>query len=52
MCLYLDPWMEYFGVPELSLDQSIQTPQSRVFADSKGVLSKGHRRRSWEARKT
>lgn len=46
------PWMECFGVPGLNLDQSFQTPHSRVFASSKGVLFKGHRRRSWEAGKT
>lgn len=41
MCLYLGPWMEHFGVPGLSLDQSTQTPQSRVFADSKGSFLRG-----------
>ena len=42
-CLYLGPWMECFGVSGLSLDQSFQTPESRAFASSKGVLFKGHR---------
>ena len=37
-CLYLGPWMEWFGDPRLRLDWSIQTKKSQVLVSSMGVL--------------
>lgn len=36
------PWEKCFGIPELWLDWSIQSKDTRVLVSSRGVLIQGH----------